>query len=552
MRSIESDRTLLDTESQTSEPSERVLEWIDQVSHVERRQIVCRLLTVVHPAHLITLTKRVAYCFVPQLLRSYCFDDQAPPGKEFSTSYLNGLRGLTALKVFTFHYLMVFTPATHEPWGADPRYTRFVQLPILRYAWSGFTSHVFFGLAGYLTCTRLFVIMDKNDQASQAKVLLNLSASLFRRAFRLYLPVFLITLVMATYIHYGLYEANRPLLLDWSTLFPGDWNETKPFMYATWPEQLKVWRDEMYQLFNLASSDTFYPTHDQHLWSMLSEMRASLHLTGCLVALAQCKRHVRLAIMCILVGLYLYWNHWEIWIYLLGAIVAQIDQILTHREQERETEKQALPTTILQEKNYLAVEISSPSYTSETSASSHTIDLLTCSNHPAVHRILRTLGFFLAFYLLSYPIHGSRDPAPGYEYLNLLIPEWLVRKEKFYANWGTFILLLLLVRSKPGESCWRALVSHWLPQYLGKVSFALYLVQAIVQHSFGYMLPHRIWWSFGVQGIDLESDWAWFMPIAVGWTITLIATLWAADCWTREVEGRCIRFVKWLEGKCFR
>lgn len=557
--SLHDQRPLLnDTESQTSEATTE--EWSDRPSAARRRRILLKAIAIAHPAHLYTLLKRLLYCFVPQILRTQIFDDPAPKPKHFSTSYLNGLRGLTALKVFTFHYFMVFTEATHIPYGASPRYTYWTELPYIRYFWTGFTSHVFFALAGYLTCHRLFILLDKNDTASQAKVLLSVSGSLFRRAFRLYLPVFIITLIMTTYIHLGYYEYNRPLLLNWTRLFPGDWNETKPDMYPTWYEQLQFWAGEMYQLCNFVSSETFYPLHDQHLWSILAEMRASLHLHGIIVALAQCTRKARLVCLFFLTLAYIWWDHWEIWVYLLGAIVAQIDQILTEREQKHEKElgSKAIPTT----EHDTEKEETSPRESSHTAKiptfveslrSTYSIDLTPYIHAPSAYQALRITGFLIAFYLLSYPIHGSRgDRAPGYETLNQYIPKYMVRPDKFYSNFGTFLLLLLLVRSHPTRSRWRRLLeSSWL-QYIGSISFGFYLVQQIVQHGGGYLIPHHVWWSFGVEGVDLDSNPAWLGAILIGWACTLVVTVWIADCWTREVEGRCTKLVKRLEASCFR
>lgn len=548
-----------DTESQTSESLSE--DWIDQPSAARWYRILLKTLALARPAHIIALLRKLGYCFVPQLIRTHLFDEPAPKSKEFSTTYLNGLRGLAALKVFTFHYFMVFTDATHIPYGASPRYTYFTELPYIRYFWTGFTSHIFFGLAGYLTCQRLFILLDKNDQASQAKVLLNISGSLFRRAFRLYLPVFLITLIMATYIHLGFYEHNRSLLLNWGRLFPGDWNETKPDMFETWYEQLSFWASEMYQLCNFVSADTVYPLHDQHLWSILSEMRASLHLYGIIIALAQCKRGVRLLALCVLVFVYMWWNHWEIWIYILGAVVAQIEQILDDRKTEQgiiaaktqaEVSVRELSARDVEKEEAQSEGLQHVPTFFETLPSLSDLDISAYVRTPPAYQVLRVVGFLVAFYFLSYPIHGARgDAAPGYETLNLFIPEWLERKDKFYANWGTFLLLLLLVRSDQKSSRWRRILNHWLPQYLGKISFAFYLVQQIIQHAVGYMIPHHIWWSLGVEGMD-TTDTAWLSAILVGWTFTLIATLWMADCWYREVEGRCTRLVKWLESRCFR
>ena len=93
----------------------------------------------------------------------------------------------------------------------------------------------------------------------------------------------------------------------------------------------------------------------------------------------------------------------------------------------------------------------------------------------------------------SFPIRstGSRDYAPGYIWLNRVIPDWMVRKDKFYPNFGTAILLLLLARSNPETSKWRRALTSHIPQYLGKISFALYLVHGPIMHAVGYMIRTR-------------------------------------------------------------
>ena len=114
---------------------------------------------------------------------------------------------------------------------------------------------------------------------------------------------------------------------------------------------------------------------------------------------------------------------------------------------------------------------------------------------------LRFFGFLLAFYFLSYPINGSRDYAPGYMTLNLAIPDWMTRKDKFYPNIGTAILLLLLVRSDPQTSKWRKLLTSKIPQYMGSISFGFYLVHGPIMHLFGLMIPQWVWWGWlGLEG----------------------------------------------------
>ncbi|KAG9776561.1 hypothetical protein KCU88_g4810, partial [Aureobasidium melanogenum] len=517
-------------------------------------RIASKALTLMRPGHAYRIGKKIAYCFAPQLLRSKIWDDAAPKPKQFPTSYLNGLRGLTSVKVFTFHYTMVFSDFGFQPWGTDARHTHFLELPIVRYFYAGFTAHIFFGIAGYLTTLRLFSLIDKHDQASREKVLINVSGALFRRAFRLYLPTMIVTLITMHYIWFGFYEANRPFLLDHERYFPGDWNEPKPEIFPSYYLQLCNWAREMFDLTYIMAQGAVYPYHDQHLWSILAEMRGSLFLYLILIATVQCHRKVRLAALCIMTVMFFLWNHWEIWVYILGAIVAQLDLLLTEREQEKKmtlVPERLLPPS--PPRSPMDEKMTRPDADAYTWSSSRApINNTTVCAYLSRHsdRILRVFGFLVAFYLLSYPIDGSRDYAPGYMTLNLLIPEWMDRKDKFYPNIGTGLLLFLLARSDPATSTWRRILNSDLAQYFGKVSFGLYLVHGPILHAVGYMIPHRIWWAMGSEGINTTNG-PWIFAILVGWAISLLLSLWAADVWSREVESRCVKAVKKLEEVCF-
>ncbi|OAP57963.1 hypothetical protein AYL99_07053 [Fonsecaea erecta] len=503
------------------------------------QRMLSTALAHVRPASLYKLSKRFAYCFAPQLARSRYWNDQPPKLKQFPTSYLNGLRGITSIKVFTFHFIMAFSDIGFQPWGTNDRHRYLLELPIIRYFYSGFTAHVFFGIAGYLTSLRLFQLLDKRDQTSQSKVLLNVSGALFRRAFRLYLPVLIITLITAHYIHFGFYEGNRVYITDHEKLFPGDWNEPKPEMFPTYYRQLSYWAREMFDLTNIFTPGAVYPYHDQHLWSILAELKGSIFLYMILMGTAQCQKYIRLAGLCIMTFMFFLWNHWEIWVYIIGAVVAQIDLLLTEREQEQKLT--LVPTRLPPSPPHSP----KPDYKPPPSWSDYV------STPPKGWlRGLRVFGFLLAFYFLSYPIDGSRDYAPGYMTLNKLIPEWMDRKDKFYPNIGTGMLLLLLARANPDASIWRRLLNSSLAQYLGKISFGLYLVHGPILHAVGYMIPHRVWWSMGVQGIE-TTDLVWTVVMLIGWAISLALSLWAADVWTREVESRCVKAVKKLEEACF-
>jgi hypothetical protein len=248
--------------------------------------------------------------------------------------------------------------------------------------------------------------------------------------------------------------------------------------------------------------------------------------------------------MCFMTYMFFLWNHWEVWVYILGAIVAQLDLLATERADKNSgllgaPANQTLPP-------------SPPRSPAPQPQANGRGEAASTSEPPQdhLHSLLRVFGFLVAFYFLSYPIDGSRDYAPGYMTLNLFIPDWMERKDKFWPNIGTAILLFLLARAHPTRSAWRRILDGEVAQYLGKISFALYLVHGPILHAFGYMVPQRIWWTFGVEGVELGNV-SWAVVVFIGWAVGLASSLWAADVWTREVESRCVKAVKRFEEWCF-
>ena len=326
----------------------------DQRSYALRPALK-RLLTKVlsHSARAIAYRrgKRLAYCFVPSPLRAYYWNEIPPKAKQFPTTYLTGMRGIAAVKVYTFHYLHFFSDATFVPWGRDDQHKLFLELPIVQFLYAGTTAQIFFVVAGYLMTLQIVQLFDKHEPASRSKAFLNISGALFRRFFRLYLPTFVITLITAHYIYLGLYEHNRNFYNQRDKYFPGPWTEPMPQQYSSYVAQMENWAQDMWGLMNLWAK-TYRPQHDVHLWSILVEMQSSLVLYLILMATAQCRKLVRLAAMTIMTVVTLFWDHGETWMYVIGAVVALIDLLLTEREQQKKltlpTTKAELPATTLQ------------------------------------------------------------------------------------------------------------------------------------------------------------------------------------------------------------
>jgi peptidoglycan/LPS O-acetylase OafA/YrhL len=517
--------------------------YVDERTADARTRLSLLVRQALRPAQIIRQARRLGYALTPQLGRELLWDERPPPAKLYTTSYLTGLRGLLAVKVVTFHYLMAFSDFGFQPWGTDARHTRFLELPIIRLLFAGFTAHLFFGISGYLIAIRMLQALDRQRAGHHSDIFGTISRNLFRKSFRLYLPVFAITFCTAVYIMLGFYESYRPLLLDHEKLFPGDWYEPKPQQHSML-KQAGIWLHEMFDLTNVVTENTVYPFHDQHLWAILAEMRGTLHLYGVLVAVSQCRPHIRLIAMMGISVLYFYWNHWEVWVFILGAMVAQADLMLSTRP------RAAANFRPNDDHEFEPAPSAAAAAATHDPVGQWTEYGMSTAKDERFQKGLRYVGFVVALYFLSYPVDGARDYAPGYLWLNWFIPRFMVRKDKFYPNVGTAILLLMLARSNPTTSRWRRLLTSKLPLYLGKISFAIFLVHGPVMHSIGYMMPHKMAWTFGTE-LQALSEGTWAVVVGFGWTVTLLLTLWAADVWHREVEGRCVDMMETLERVCF-
>ena len=527
--------------------------YLDERTADARAKVSVSVRHALRPAQIAKQLRRLGYACTPQLGRTLIWDEHAPLRKVHATSWLSGLRGIAAVKVVTFHYVMAYSDLGFQPWGTDERHTHFFELPVIRYFYAGFSSQIFFGISGYLIAQRVLSFPSdggRHHSGHHPDLLASISIDIFRKVLRLYLPVFAITFCTALYIYYGFYEGYRSLLLNHEKLFPGDWYEPKPKQMTLWA-QLAYWMHEMFDLTNVVTENIVYPFHDQHFWAILAEMRGTLHLYGLLTATSRCRQESRLVIMAFVSLLYFYWNHWEIWVFILGAMVVQLDILLTQQQHQPPTSQTSAHNEDDDDPDdFTAAPSLHPSLNRPSVQQWHQYTLVTTSS-PRFHRILRYFLFTLSFYLLSYPIDGARSYAPGYIYLNALIPRFMVRKDKFYPNLGTFLLLLLLARPLDERtSIWRRILNSSAAQYLGKISFALFLTHGPVMHSLGYMLPHKLAWTFGTELVWLDGG-KWVVVVGFGWAVTLGLCLWVADVWEREVEGRCRRVAARLEGWCF-
>jgi peptidoglycan/LPS O-acetylase OafA/YrhL len=148
--------------------------------------------------------------------------------------------------------------------------------------------------------------------------------------------------------------------------------------------------------------------------------------------------------------------------------------------------------------------------------------------------------FILGMYLGCQP-QKSAGKTPGWGTLVSIIPDHVGNAKRYWPGWGAILLVWSTSCYKPLQR----LFDNRLSQYLGKISFSLYIVHGAVTHVMGYPLMNIFDGIMGRENAVIK---------AVGWGLgtgtTLFFTVWFADLFTRAVDEPSVRFAKWVEEKC--
>ena len=211
------------------------------------------------------------------------------------TAYLDGLRGVAALVVYIFHFGYMWFPFLRDGYGAPGSDNSFWQITGVRVFHSGRGSvTLFFVLSGYVVTAKTVALIHRNQQRQReaissgqpqkeqevahghAQVLLSLSGSLFRRPFRLYLPIVASTLIILalTCLDGTFPEGTGP-----------------PHIEGGIGAQFAHWLEHTGHLVNPFRSingraGTYSPPYDGHLWTIPVEFKGSLTVFALLLALA--------------------------------------------------------------------------------------------------------------------------------------------------------------------------------------------------------------------------------------------------------------------------
>ncbi len=144
--------------------------------------------------------------------------------------------------------------------------------------------------------------------------------------------------------------------------------------------------------------------------------------------------------------------------------------------------------------------------------------------------------FFVALFLGSQPEYQPWQ-TPGYITLFRIV--WF---KNFWYQFGSALLVFTISNSLDLQK----LFTNPLAQYLGKLSYALYLVHYVVVHVVGFAAIQAFRGLLGAENSLLRYEVAFILGLMVAAMIAICA----ADIVWRAVDVPCVKFGKWLEEKC--
>jgi peptidoglycan/LPS O-acetylase OafA/YrhL len=421
------------------------------------------------------------------------------------TAYLDGLRGFAAFMVYCLHHqLWAHETDPQQNWGFENAFGwegryYFAAFPGVRLFFAGghFAVTMFFVISGYVLSAKPLALIHAGEFVKMGD---NVGSALFRRWLRLHIPVIGTTFVFLTVVHlFGLKTSTLEVEKTWGA------------------EVVKWYRELNSFTFVFRSGGEPWFSYNFHAWSIPIEFRGSILIYTSLLAFSRCTRNARLWCQ---VGLIVYFiwivDGWFCALFTSGMLLCELDLLAANND---------LP------------------------------EFLT-SFEPYKQKIFYAL-FVISIYLGGVPCRNSnianvRD-AWGWHYLSYLKPQAMWDYKWFFLFWASTFLVV----SIPRIAWLRAFFETRFCQYLGRISFAFYLVHGPVLWILGDRLYAAVGFTKEYHTKNIPQ-WVNAFPLPRGGPlglepsfllthlILLPATLWMAEVATKLFDDPSIRISQWL------
>ncbi|KAK1487790.1 hard surface induced protein 3 [Colletotrichum tamarilloi] len=440
-----------------------------------------------------------------------------------STAWLDGLRGIAALCVVFVHCGLVwFSWDIQLAWTPNPpRRWWLYQLPILRLVVSGLAPvSVFFVVSGYTISHRVLTLARRGefDKAGSA-----IASSVFRRHTRLFLPAAVVSFVVAIMTWLNMFPDQGLPGVAYPTRVPPHfdslWGQLRHYLMA---ETLVT--DPIGQPHVRADSDIPEPIYDPHQWTIPLEFISSMVVFMFLSAFTRVRNRVRM-FFALGLAIYLEWLfvYFGMFLFLSGMFLCDLHLELEERQWR-----------------WLAPRPEPQPLDGDAHRTSKRGSILSCR---VLGRAVGLVSFVISLWLLSMPEDMEQAAqAPGYVTLVSLVPARY--QECLTIPVGAVLTVLVVDHAE----FLQILFTNRFSQYMGKISFSLYMIHGPLLYSLGLVLGR---WTVGLVGGG-DSQTSYVFAIFLAFLLWAPAAIYTADLTTTFVDAKSIEFSRWAYGMLLR
>ncbi|CAM1507722.1 Fc.00g045700.m01.CDS01 [Cosmosporella sp. VM-42] len=429
----------------------------------------------------------------------------SPPSEKMRpTAWLDGLRGFAAFLVYWHHHELW----AHEMSGQNGIFENgfgyegkhhMVSFPVIRNFFSGghYAVSTFFIISGYVLSIKPLKLVQAGEFVKLGD---NLASALFRRWLRLFVPLVATMLLYVTAWHlFGIWVHGVTQQQTWWDEICAFYIEFKNFSF----------------IYKQGGNPWF--SYSFHLWSIPVEFKGSIVIYTSLMAFSRCSRTARLWCEMALIYYFMYiTDGWYCSMFIAGMLLCDLDLL---------AKKGDLPRFLAQ---------------------------------------LEPAKEFIYYHLLVFSLFLGGVPCEsretdqlaknrGWYYLSYLKPQAVFDYKWFYLFWAA----VFLVSSVPRIRWLKRFFETRFCQYLGRISFALYMIHGPVLWTLGDRFYLATGWQTEEQ-LQHIPHWAnkFKLPRSgpIGLEVSFLVphilllpiTFFLADMVTRCIDTPSVKFASWL------
>lgn len=304
---------------------------------------------------------------------------------------------------------------------------------------------VLFVVSGYVDSMKALRAIHRREWEQLQR---QLAFAVLKRGPRLFMPSFLAAVLIAVAVWFGLYEWKLEYRLKSFDGLPTQLQHheslSKQF-YAMW--------QSFAELLDLWHQHPVIPVYNIHMWSLPYELRASFARYLTILAVSRLGPISRMAVLTTTIGVMVSFGRWELALSLSGVLLCEFDMLSgIHVKPHTELSKEKKPRQL-----------------------------------PRSRSLTSAVVLLASLYLSSYPKQKGAE-TPLFQTLATLVPSnW--EDHQFWTSIASVMLIWVVMHSRVLAKILEASVL----QYLGGISFSIYLLHGPILHMTAYALIPIMW-----------------------------------------------------------